>query len=220
MYAVELRNVTKKFTSRTIFQDVCLTVGDGEFAAMIGPSGCGKSTILNMIGALEPCEEGEILIFGKKLPDVNSREATLLRRKSVNYLFQSFALISEMSVYQNLMLALHFANISQREKEVRIDRILEAVHLLTLKDAAVNTLSGGEQQRTALARTILKPGKLVLADEPTGALDARSAEEAFSLLQSLSRQYKKTVLMVTHSLELAGRTDRVIDLTAYGPRHF
>jgi putative ABC transport system ATP-binding protein len=212
MKAVELKNVTKKYGTRTIFEGVSFSVDEGEIVALIGPSGCGKSTILNMIGLLETHDSGTIYVFEKELPKIESRRAMMMRRETVNYLFQSFALINDMTVFQNLLLSMHFVDISQKSKIKKIDDILDAVNLLPLKNAMINTLSGGEQQRTALARTILKPGKLILADEPTGSLDANAADISFSLIQSLSKQYHKTVIMVTHSPELAQRASRIIDL--------
>lgn len=215
MSAVDVRNVTKKFGTRTIIKNISFSVEDGELVALIGPSGCGKSTLLNMIGTLEPIDKGDIRIYGKKLPGINSRKATLLRRNTINYLFQSFALISDMTVFQNLLLSMRFLNIKEKEKEARIHSVLKLVSLSHLESSMVNTLSGGEQQRVALARTILKPGKLILADEPTGALDVKAAELSFSLIKSLCKKYHKTVIMVTHSLDLAQRADRVIDLANY-----
>ena len=215
MNAVEVKNVTKRFGARTIFQDISFSVEDGELVALIGPSGCGKSTLLNMIGTLESVDRGDIWIYGKRLPEINSRKATSLRRNMINYLFQSYALINDMTVYQNLSLSMRFLNIRQKEKEARIHRILQTVGLSRLENAMVNTLSGGEQQRVALARTMLKPGRLILADEPTGALDAMAAERSFSLIKGLCQKYHKTVIMVTHSLDLAQRTDRVVDLANY-----
>ncbi|HCC03017.1 MAG TPA: ABC transporter [Ruminococcaceae bacterium] len=215
MKAVELNNVCKKYGSRVILKGVSFFVDDGELVALIGPSGCGKSTILNMIGVLETVDQGEIRIFGKILPPIDSHRATLMRRDTINYLFQSFALINDMTVCQNLLLSMHFLSRSDKDKMESIDQMLNAVHLLPLKNATVNTLSGGEQQRVALARTMLKPGKLILADEPTGSLDAHSADISFSLIQSLCKKYGKTVIMVTHSPELAQRADRIIDLTEF-----
>lgn len=215
MNAVEVKNVTKRFGARTIFQDISFSVEDGELVALIGPSGCGKSTLLNMIGTLESVDRGDIWIYGKRLPEINSRKATSLRRNMINYLFQSYALINDMTVYQNLSLSMRFLNIRQKEKEARIHRILQTVGLSRLENAMVNTLSGGEQQRVALARTMLKPGRLILADEPTGALDAMAAERSFSLIKGLCQKYHRTVIMVTHSLDLAQRTDRVVDLANY-----
>ena len=215
MNAVEIMDVTKKYGDRVIFDHINMEIREGEMTALIGPSGCGKSTLLNMIGLLEDFSNGKVRIFGKEIPRINSRKATMLRRNTVNYLFQSSALVGDMTVYQNLMLAMHFVRISQKEKEIRINRMLHEVGLPKMKSAVVNTLSGGEQQRVALARTLLKPGKLILADEPTGALDEKSAEKVFLLLRDLCVQYKKTVIMVTHNMELAQQTDQVVNLRKY-----
>ena len=173
---------------------------DGENDCLIGPSGCGKSTLLNMISLLGDFDNGKIRIFGKEIPGIKSRKATMLWRNTVNYLFQSSELVGDMTVYQNLMLAMHFVRISQKEKEIRINRMLHEGDLSKMRNAVVNTMSGGEQQRVALAGTLLKPGKLILADEPTGALDEKSAERVFLLLRALYVQYKKTVIMVTHNM--------------------
>lgn len=215
MNAVEIMDVTKKYGDRVIFDHINMEIREGEMTALIGPSGCGKSTLLNMIGLLEDLSNGKIRIFGKEIPKINSRKATMLRRNTVNYLFQSSALVGDMTVYQNLMLAMHFVRISQKEKEIRINRMLHEVGLPKMKSAVVNTMSGGEQQRVALARTLLKPGKLILADEPTGALDEKSGEKVFLLLRDLCVQYKKTVIMVTHNMELAQQTDQVVNLRKY-----
>lgn len=189
MNAVEVKNVTKRFGARTIFQDISFSVEDGELIALIGPSGCGKSTLLNMIGTLESVDSGDIWIYGKKLPGINCRKATLLRRNTINYLFQSYALINDMTVYQNLLLSMQFLNIRQKEKDARIQHILQTVGLSRLENAMVNTLSGGEQQRVALARTILKPGKLILADEPTGSV-------------KLVQHYPKEIPVILFSLSM------------------
>ena len=215
MNAVEIMDVTKKYGDRVIFDHINMEIREGEMTALIGPSGCGKSTLLNIIGLLEDFNNGKVRIFGKEIPKINSRKATMLRRNTVNYLFQSSALVGDMTVYQNLMLAMHFVRISQKEKEIRINRMLHEVGLPKMKSAVVNTLSGGEQQRVALARTLLKPGKLILADEPTGALDEKSAEKVFLLLRDLCVMYKKTVIMVTHNMELARKADRVVNLMKY-----
>jgi len=211
--AIEVLNVTKKFGKRYIFKNLNLSVEDGEFISIVGPSGCGKSTLLNMIGLLESSDAGQIKLKGKEIPKIESNGATMLRRNTINYLFQSFALINDMTVYHNLFLAMNFSNITTKEKDTRIDEILKKVHLEEFKDEKVNTLSGGEQQRVALARTILKPGDIILADEPTGSLDSAAAEIAFNLIKDLSKQYRKTVMMVTHSKNLANQADRIINIS-------
>lgn len=213
--AIEVLNVTKRFGKRSIFQDLNLSVESGEFVALIGPSGCGKSTLLNMIGLLESSDSGQIKLKGKTLPKIESKKATLLRRNTINYLFQSFALINDMTVYQNLFIALNFLDITSKEKDLKINDILKKVNLEELKNEKINTLSGGEQQRVALARTIIKPGDIILADEPTGALDSATADIVFDLIKNLSKQYKKTVIMVTHNRDLANKADRIINLSKY-----
>ena len=210
--AIEVLNVTKKFGKRHIFKNLNLSVEDGEFVALVGPSGCGKSTLLNMIGLLESRDEGQIRLKGKEIPKIESKAATMLRRNTINYLFQSFALINDMTIYQNLFLAMNFLKITNKEKDTKIDEILKKVHLDELKNEKVNTLSGGEQQRVPLARTILKPGDIILADEPTGSLDCVAAEVAFNLIKDLSKQYGKTIMMVTHSKDLANQADRIINI--------
>lgn len=211
--SVEMSNISKAFGNRQIFQDFNLEVKEGEFIAIIGPSGCGKSTLLNMIGLLEQFDEGMIKINGKKLPKIDGKGATMLRRNKINYLFQSYALINDMTIMQNLLVAMNFMNISKKEKIQRAKDVLKQVGLSDLQNEKINTLSGGEQQRAAIARTILKPGDIILADEPTGALDQKTAENVFSLIMDLSKKYGKTVIMVTHSQDLACKADRVIDLT-------
>ena len=215
MKAVELRNVTKSYGSRTIFEKMSFSIDEGEMIALVGPSGSGKSTILNIIGLLETYDNGTVSLFEQELPKAESRAAMLMRRNVINYLFQSFALINDMTILQNLMLSMRFVDISKQEKIGKINNILDTVGLLPLKDSIVNTLSGGEQQRTALARAMLKPGKLILADEPTGSLDAHAADLSFFLIQSLCKQYKKTVILVTHNLELAKRADNMIDIKSF-----
>lgn len=210
--SVEISGVSKAFGNRQIFKNFNLNVSEGEFVAIIGPSGCGKSTLLNMIGLLEQFDRGIIKIGGKKIPKINGKGATMLRRNKINYLFQSYALINDMTIMQNLFVAMNFMDISKKEKVQRTQEVLKQVGLLELKNEKINTLSGGEQQRVAIARTILKPGDIILADEPTGALDQKTAENVFLLIMNLSKKYGKTVIMVTHCKELACRADRIIDL--------
>lgn len=210
---VEIKNISKRFGNREIFKNFSVDIGAGEFVSIIGPSGCGKSTLLNMIGLLESVDSGSILIGGKKLPGLNGRKATSLRRNTINYLFQSYALINDLTVMQNVQLAMNFMNVSQKEKLKRAESVLERLEIGQLANEKVSVLSGGEQQRVSIARTVLKPGDLILADEPTGALDENTANQVFSLIKNLSTEYNKTIIMVTHNPLLAQRTDRVIALT-------
>ena len=154
-----------------------------------------------MIGLLDNIDSGKILINGKILPKVNSRSAVNYRKNVINYLFQSNALISTSSVKDNLMLAMNFTNFSKEEKEKKIKETLRFVGLENRLDSKVNELSGGEQQRIAIVRAILKPGDIILADEPTGSLDPDMAQKSFDLIRSLRDQFGKTILIVTHNLD-------------------
>lgn len=212
---IEVSHLGKKYGQRTIFKDVSFAVERGEFVAIVGPSDLGKSTLLNMLGLLEAVDQGEIKLLGKPMPKVNSRQATKLRRQQLNYLFQSFALIQTKTVEENLLLAMAFVKKSKREKQKEIDQVLASLDLSKVKQSKVQTLSGGEQQRCALARAILKPGEIVLADEPTGALDAKRAQAAFNQLLDLRSQQGKTIVLVTHNLAEAAQADRVIDLEKF-----
>ncbi|GAA2865217.1 ABC transporter ATP-binding protein [Lactobacillus intestinalis] len=212
MIAIKVENLTKKYGERIILNKINFTINEGEFVAIVGPSGAGKSTVLNILGMLEKPTSGEVYLSNQKLPSINSRKATILRRNKINYLFQSYALISDLTVLQNLQIAVKFNKESSRIINQKIDKVLEDLDIVPLKNSRVNTLSGGEQQRVALARCILKPGNLVLADEPTGALDPSRAEEAFDQIKLLRDHYHKTIIMVTHNMEEAEKTDRILDL--------
>lgn len=215
MSIIKVEHLTKKYGNRTIFNNVNLSIDEGEFVAIVGPSGSGKSTLLNILGMLEKPTSGEVELLGDKLPDVNSQKATMMRRAKINYLFQSFALISNETVKSNLLLAMKFKKGSKAEKDNSIDRILSKLGILDLKDSVVNTLSGGEQQRVAIARTILKPGDIILADEPTGALDPQRAKEAFKQISRLRSEHGKTIIMVTHNIGEANKTDRIINISNF-----
>ncbi|OFI48230.1 ABC transporter [Floricoccus tropicus] len=210
--AIEIQKLSKSFGNRKIIDNLNLTVMENEIVSLVGPSGCGKSTLLNMIGMLETVDSGKIKLFGKELPKITSKKATLARRDDINYLFQSFALVSDLTVKENLLLAMNFMNIKKSEKEKRIIEVLTWLDIDKLINEKVNKLSGGEQQRVAIARAILKPGDLILADEPTGSLDPLMAENVFSIIEKLRDNFGKTIIVVTHSMELANRTDRIIQL--------
>lgn len=212
MSMISVQNVSKKFGSREILKDLSFDVEENEFVALVGPSGSGKSTLLNMIGLLDNIDSGKILINGKILPKVNSRSAVNYRKNVINYLFQSNALISTSSVKDNLMLAMTFTNFSKEEKEKKIKETLRFIGLENRLDSKVNELSGGEQQRIAIVRAILKPGEIILADEPTGSLDPDMAQKSFDLIRSLRDQFGKTILIVTHNLDHAKQCDRIVSL--------
>lgn len=213
MNIIELKNVSKSYDGRKIIDNLTISIPENSLVAITGKSGSGKSTILNMIGLLESIDRGSIKINGNNIPNINSSKATMLRRKTINYLFQSYALISDITVWDNLMIAMEFLDLSKKEKNDEIDKVLRDLDIFILKNKKVNTLSGGEQQRVALARCILKPGNLILADEPTGSLDPKMAEIVFELIKYLRDKYNKTVIIVTHDILLANKADFIVDLS-------
>ncbi|HFI0625439.1 ATP-binding cassette domain-containing protein [Streptococcus parasuis] len=213
MEAIKINHLTKKFGDRIVFENLNLEIPERSIISIVGKSGSGKSTLLNMIGLLEDFEIGSIELFGNTLPKINSSKATQIRRNKISYLFQSYALINDMTVTQNLLLSLHFTDLSTNEKKNKLDLVLDELELNHLKKSKINTLSGGEQQRVALARAILKPSQLILCDEPTGALDHQLASKIYDNIELLRDEYNKTVLIVTHDLELAQKTDKVIDIS-------
>lgn len=207
--------LNKSFGSNTVLHNISFEIESGESVALVGPSGCGKSTLLNIIGLLETLDSGTINLEGRTYPSINSKKATLMRRTEINYLFQSFALINDWKVSKNLLLALQYTKLSKQEQECLIRASLENYGIGEKFDAVVNELSGGEKQRVAIARAMIKPGNLILADEPTGSLDKAMATIVIdSLLDSVHANHK-TLLMVTHDMDIAQRCDRIIEL----PKH-
>ena len=207
--------LNKSFGSNTVLHNISFEIESGESVALVGPSGCGKSTLLNIIGLLETLDSGAISLEGRAYPSINSKRATLMRRTEINYLFQSFALINDWKVSKNLLLALQYTKLSKQEQERLIRTALENYGIDEKFDAVVNELSGGEKQRVAIARAMIKPGNLILADEPTGSLDKAMATIVIdSLLDSVHANHK-TLLMVTHDMGIAQRCDRIIEL----PKH-
>ena len=207
--------LNKSFGSNTVLHNISFEIESGESVALVGPSGCGKSTLLNIIGLLETLDSGTINLEGRAYPSINSKKATIMRRTEINYLFQSFALINDWKVSKNLSLALQYTKLSRQEQERLIRAALEGYGIGEKYDAVVNELSGGEKQRVAIARAMIKPGNLILADEPTGSLDKAMATIVIdSLLDSVHVNHK-TLLMVTHDMSIAQRCDRIIEL----PKH-
>ena len=207
--------LNKSFGSNTVLHNISFEIESGESVALVGPSGCGKSTLLNIIGLLETLDSGTINLEGRTYPSINSKKATLMRRTEINYLFQSFALINDWKVSKNLLLALQYTKLSKQEQEHLIKTALESYGIGGKFDAVVNELSGGEKQRVAIARAMIKPGNLILADEPTGSLDKAMATIVIDSLLDSVRANHKTLLMVTHDMGIAQRCDRIIEL----PKH-
>lgn len=203
---VDLSNVCKSFGKQEIFHKLNLKIERGEFIVMIGKSGSGKSTLLNMIGLLLKADSGSITLFGETNIAPYSRKAEKLLRTKIGYLFQNFALIDEESVYDNLKLV-----IKGKNKQEQMDQVLRDVGLSGYGSKKIYACSGGEQQRIALARLLLKPCDLILADEPTGSLDHENKLIVCQLLEKM-HMAGKTIIVVTHDEELKQFADRIISL--------
>jgi putative ABC transport system ATP-binding protein len=211
MPLLQLFGITKKYGSRIILDKFSLDVDEGEFIALTGPSGCGKSTLLNILGLLEDFDDGEFIIDGQSGISPGSAKANKILREKICYLFQNFALVDDETVGYNLNLALRYVKGSRSEKRGRMENALKLLGLEGYEKRRIYELSGGEQQRIALARIILKPCKLILADEPTGSLDDRNRDIILDMLMALNNQ-GKTIILVTHDKNVAAYCRRIIDL--------
>ena len=184
---------------------ISLSIKEGEFAALLGSSGSGKSTLMNLIAGLDRPTSGAIEIQGRNLAEMNSEELAKYRRFTVGMVFQSFNLVPTMTLVENVELPMRFAEIERHEREARVQEALKRVRLSARLTHRPSELSGGEQQRAALARALVNRPKLLLADEPTGNLDSKTGEEIMNLLQELNSTMGTTVVMVTHERPLAER---------------
>jgi ABC-type lipoprotein export system ATPase subunit len=192
---------------------VSLEIAAGEFVALLGASGSGKSTLLNLIAGLDRPTSGSILVFGRELSSMTSLELAQYRRNTVGMVFQAFNLIPTMTIEENVELPMRFAEVDRSERRARAREALERVGLGARMTHRPSELSGGEQQRAAIARALVNRPTLLLADEPTGNLDSRTGAEVLTLVRDLNRSLNMTVILVTHERALADRfTDRAIFL--------
>jgi putative ABC transport system ATP-binding protein len=212
---IELTGIHKSFRQRIVFRDFSLRIARGEMVALQGVSGSGKTTLLNIIGLIEPIDGGNHIIVGHRNIRPGSRAAQQVIRREISYLFQDFALVENLSVEKNLLMALYYVKATLREKRQLITAALGQSNLKGYSHAKIFELSGGEQQRVALARSILKPGCLLLADEPTGSLDGRSRDMVLDIIQHMNKQ-GRTIVIVTHDSTVAARCSRIVELPSYG----
>lgn len=213
---ITIRNLRKSYTEgddqRTIFADLTLDIARGAFVALLGQSGSGKSTLLNLLGGIDLPDAGQIRIDGRTLTDLGEVERTRFRRRHIGFVFQFHNLIPTLTVQENLLLPLELNGLATREQQDRALALLDNVGLGNRRHSFPERLSGGEQQRLAIARALVHGPALLLADEPTGNLDATTGERILELLLKLHRQEAVTIVMVTHSREVAARADRALYL--------
>ncbi len=190
---------------------VSFSMQKGEFAAVVGASGSGKSTLLNCIGGLDEADTGKVFLNGRDVFAMEENERTIFRRQNIGFIFQSFHLIPELNVEQNIIFPLLLDY--KKPKRERVDEILEVLGLADRRKHLPGQLSGGQQQRVAIGRALITRPILVLADEPTGNLDSQSSRDVMDLLCKASRHYQQTVLMITHNMSLTSLADRVFEVT-------
>ena len=189
-------------------KDVSFSLEKGEFAAVVGESGSGKSTLLNCIGALDVPDSGVITMDGNNLFTMKEEERTIFRRRNIGFIFQSFQLVSELTVEQNIVFPLLLDY--RKPKTSDVEEILELLGLTDRRNHLPSQLSGGQQQRAAIGRALITKPKLILADEPTGNLDSKNSQDVIDLLTKASRHYQQTILMITHNNSLTSMADRVL----------
>ena len=212
---IKLENIQKVFRTEEVetvaLGGVSLEVKKGEFVAIMGPSGCGKSTLLNILGLLDNPTSGKYWLDGEEVGKLKESQRTKVRKGQIGFVFQSFNLIDELNVYENIELPLRYLNISASERKAKVTEIMKRMAISHRAQHFPQQLSGGQQQRVAIARAVVAGPKLILADEPTGNLDSKNGKEVMDLLRELNQE-GTTIVMVTHSQKDAAQAQRTIDL--------
>ena len=212
---IEVTGLKKIFRTEEVetwaLNDVSFTVADGEFVAIMGPSGCGKSTLLSILGLLDNPTEGSYKLQDREVAGLNEDERTDLRKGTIGFVFQSFNLIDELNVFENIELPLLYMGVPEKERRRRVQEVMDRMNISHREKHFPGQLSGGQQQRVAIARAVISGPKLILADEPTGNLDSVNGQEVMNLLKELN-QSGTTVVMVTHSRHDASYASRIINL--------
>ena len=215
MEILKVENLCKTYgkgeTEVQALRNVSFSMEKGEFASVVGESGSGKSTLLNLIGGLDTPTSGKVYLSGEDLFSMKENRRTVFRRQNIGFVFQSFHLISELNVEQNIVFPL-LLDYRKPEKD-RVEEILEVLGLKDRRNHLPGQLSGGQQQRVAIGRALITRPMLVLADEPTGNLDSRNSQDVMDLLLKASRHYQQTVLMITHNVNLTTFSDRVLKVS-------
>ena len=212
---IKTNNLSKVFRTdeveTTALNHIEFNARQGEFVAVMGPSGCGKSTLLNIIGLLDRPSNGEYHFMDKEVSKYKERQRTDLRKGNIGFIFQSFNLIDELTVFENVELPLLYLRMSSKERKKKVNDVLERMQISHRKNHFPQQLSGGQQQRVAIARAVVTNPRLILADEPTGNLDSANGEEVLKLLEELNHE-GTTIIMVTHSPAHAERAHRIVQL--------
>ena len=215
-HMIELRNVNKIYGTEIknqVLYDINLCFEEGSFNSIIGQSGSGKSTLLNIIGTLDQATSGDVFIAGTNMKEMNANRLADYRNQTIGFVFQFHYLLPEFTALENVLMPCQIKN-GRVTKEIikKAEQIMELVGLDKVKNNMATRMSGGQQQRTAIARALMNEPKLILADEPTGNLDSDSTENIYELLRSINDQYKTTFVIITHDRRIAEKTDRIIEI--------
>ena len=212
---IKIEGLSKHFRTEEVetiaLNNISMEVKDGEFVAIMGPSGCGKSTLLNILGLLDNPTSGDYYLIDKEVGHLKEKERTQVRKGNIGFVFQSFNLIDELNVYENIELPLLYMGVSAAERKQKVKEAMERMAIVHREKHFPQQLSGGQQQRVAIARAVVANPKLILADEPTGNLDSKNGQEVMNLLNELNKE-GTTIVMVTHSQHDAGYASRIINL--------
>ena len=208
---LEIKGIRKSFGTGDSRVDVLkglnLEIEKGEFCVLLGPSGSGKSTLLNIIGGIDVADEGSIIIEGEQLEDMTEKKLSLYRRKHLGYIFQMYNLIPNLTVRENIEVGAYLS-----DRSLDVDELMRTLEIYEHRNKLPNQISGGQQQRTAIGRAIVKNPDILLCDEPTGALDYRTSKEILKLIETVNRKYGNTIIMVTHNDAIKDMADRVVKL--------
>ena len=215
---IKVKNLEKKYFIGTpnelhVLNNINLEIEDGEFVALVGASGSGKSTFMNIIGALDTPTSGEYILDNQLVHEMSQNELSDIRGKKIGFVFQSFNLIARSNSLKNVELPMLYTGVPGRERNRRAKELLELVGMGDRMHHLPNELSGGQKQRVAIARSLVNDPSIVLADEPTGALDSKTGKMVMDIFSKVNREKKKTVLLITHSMELAEMTQRIITIS-------
>lgn len=212
---IQLKNINKIYGNQVktqVLHDLSLDIREGSFTSIIGQSGSGKSTLLNIVGTLDKPTSGEVIIDGKRTDGMRKNELAALRNKTIGFIFQFHYLLPEFTALENVLLPNNIMGKSSKETKARAEELMQLVGLEKVKNNLSSNMSGGQQQRTAIARALMNNPRIILADEPTGNLDSDSTENIYNLMRDINKKFGTTFVIITHDRRIAEKADRIIEI--------